>query len=297
MSIFESYAATAGAAEDILDIIQQIEPEETPLLSRIGTSRADNKVHIWLQDSIGSATATGGASEEGASATTKTITDRSRVTNYTQITTYTFGISGSQEAITHIGLDSEYAYQLEKAMKAVKIWMEQILINSTSATGASGTARTMTGLIDAIQTSVLTGSAGVCALTETMFNDLLEDIFDQGGKPDLCIVNGYNKRRISAFSTDNTRYLEVNAQGRLLNYVSVYESDFGRIEILLDRYCPKGDVPVIQQDKWKVAYLRKPFVNPLAIDGDRKRAQVITEYTLEFLNEKSSGRYSAVKSA
>jgi hypothetical protein len=46
-------------------------------------------------------------------------------------------------------------------------------------------------------------------------------------------------------------------------------------------------------DMFKIAYLRKPFVQQLAIVGDSKNAQIIAEYTLEHLNESSSGKLSA----
>jgi hypothetical protein len=60
---------------------------------------------------------------------------------------------------------------------------------------------------------------------------------------------------------------------------------------------PKSVVPVLQMDMFKIAYLRKPFVQQLGITGDSKNAQIITEYTLEHLNEASSGKLSAFATA
>jgi hypothetical protein len=294
---FLTYQATGGRKEDVLDLITSISPEETPLLSRLGVSNSASTIHQWLQDSIDSGTATGAACIEGESATARTISDRSRLQNYTQISEYVFGVSGTQEAVSHYGLDSEYSFQLEKAMKILKIMQEQILINSTSATGSSSVARSLTGIISALQTNVQTGSAGVCALSETLFNNLLQTVFEAGGKPDVCYVGGFLKRKISAFATSNTRQIDMTNKSTLRNFVSVYESDFGTIEIILDRYIPAGTGFVLQADMWKIAYLRKPFVQSLALDGDRKRAQIIAEYTLEYLNEKSSGKLSAMGSA
>jgi len=42
---FVTYNATAGAKEDVLDLITQVDPEETPLLSRLGTSKAYQRYH------------------------------------------------------------------------------------------------------------------------------------------------------------------------------------------------------------------------------------------------------------
>ena len=297
---FVTYNATAGSKEDILDLITNVDPEETPLLSRLGVTNCYNRYTEWLYDTLESGTGTGGAVEEGASAVKRALDARTRGHNWTQITNYVFGISGSQMATSQYGLEEEYAYQLEKAMKIVKIMQEQILLNSTSSTGGMGStcatgARAMTGLIDCITTNVQTGSGGSCALTETLFNQMLQTIFEAGnGRPEVAFVNGFNKRRISAFATANTRQIDMTNATKLRNTVTVYESDFGTIDVVLDRWIGKGTIPVLQVDKFKIAYLRKPFVQQLGITGDTKDTQIIAEYTLQYLNESSSGKLSAL---
>lgn len=300
---FVTYNATAGAKEDILDLITQVDPEETPLLSRLGISRAYQRYHEWLQDTLESGTGSGGSTVEGAAATPRAMDARARKHNWTQITSYVFGISGTQEATSSYGLESEYAYQLEKAMKIVKILQEQILILSTSSTGGMGTecatgARQITGLIDSIQTNVQTGSGSSCALTETLFNNLLQTIFEAGnGRPDVAFAGGFQKRKISGFSSNNVRYVNMQNEKTLRNTITAYESDFGTISVVLDRWCKKDTIPVLQMDMFKIAYLRKPFVQQLGISGDSKEAEIITEYTLEYLNESSSGKLSAFATA
>lgn len=297
---FVTYNATAGSKEDVLDLVTQIDPEETPFLSRLGVTTCSNRYTEWLQDTLESGTGSGGSTVEGAEATKRALDARSRLHNWTQITSYVFGISGTQEATSNYGLESEYAYQLEKAMKIMKVMQEQILLNSTSSTGGMGStcatgARAMTGLIDCLRTNVQTGSGGSCALTESLFNTLLQSIFENGnGYPDIAFVNGFNKRKISQFSTSNTRNIDMSNSKTLRNTVSVYESDFGTVEVVLDRWVSKSVIPVLQMDKFKIAYLRKPFVQQLGVVGDSKDAQIIAEYTLQYLNEATSGKLSAL---
>lgn len=297
---FVTYNATAGAREDVLDLITNVDPEETPFLSRLGVTQCYNRYTEWLNDTLESGTGTGGALVEGAEAVVRALDARTRLHNWTQITDYTFGISGTQEATSQYGLENEYSYQLEKAMKILKIMQEQILLNSTSSTGGMGSVcatggRSMTGLIDCLTTNVTTGSAGSCALTESMFNSHLNTIFESGnGRPDVAFVNGFNKRRISAFATNNTRNIDMSSNTRLRNVVTGYMSDFGDIDIVLDRWVGKGTIPTLQMDKFKVAYLRKPFVKQLAVTGDSRNAQLLTEYTFQYLNESSSGKLSAL---
>jgi hypothetical protein len=286
-----------------LDLITQVDPEETPFLSRLGTTKAYQRYHEWLNDILESGTGTGGAVVEGADATPRAVDARSRLNNWSQITEYTFGISGTQESTSSFGLESEYSYQLEKAMKIVKIMQEQILLNSTTSTGGMGStcatgARSLRGLISCITTNVQTGSGTSCALTETLFNNLLQTIFESGnGRPDVAFAGGFQKRKISAFSSNNVRYINMQNEKTLRNTITAYESDFGTISVVLDRWMPKSVVPVLQMDMFKIAYLRKPFVQQLAIVGDSKNAQIIAEYTLEHLNEASSGKLSAFATA
>lgn len=289
------YDTTAGAREDVLDAIMQLTPEETPLLSRLPVAQARSAYHSWLTDTINSATATGGATPEGATAQSRETGDRTRLANWTQITTYTIDISGTQEASSMHGVESEYTYQLEKGMKAFKLMQESILWNSTSASGSgTGTARQITGIIDAVRTCRQTGSGQSCALTETLFNNLLQTIAETGGgTPNIVFAKGFNKRRISQFATANMRTLEVGQSGKISNRVDVYDSDFGTLEIIFERYIPAATVAVLDMKSWAIAYLRRPFVLPLSVIGDSKRASIIGEYTLEYKAEPHNGLASA----
>lgn len=298
MPVLTRYDSTASQKEDILDLISQLTPEETVLLSRLGVSRANSAIHIWITDTIQSATATGGATVEGATAVTRTLADKSRATNYTQITTEQIEVSGTLEATSQYGLETEYAYRLEQGMKRWKIMVDRIMWTSTSASGTSTVARTITGVIDAIQTNRVTGSGASCALTESTFNQLLQNVAENGGgTPDTAFARGFNKRRISQFATSNTRYTEVGAEGRVRNTVSIYESDFGTLEILFERYITPNEVAILTMKDWYISYLRRPFVKPLSDTGDSKRAMIIGEYSLEYRAEPHSGLLSAFASA
>lgn len=293
MAVFQVFQATAARKEDVLDMLTQETPEDTPFLTRLGVSKANSPVHSWLTDNIASSTATGGAEVEGASAVSRTLSDRTRKTNYTQISDEVVEVSGTAEATSMYGIETEYAYRISQGMKRLKIMMDQILLISTSASGDSAAARTMTGLLDALQTNVSTGSATVCTLTQSSFDGLLQTIAEAGGNPDTVFCGGFNKRRISSFATSNIRYQEVGSEGRIRNFVSVYESDFGTLEIFFERYISKPNIAVLEMSKFRIAYLRRPFMQPLSVIGDSRRAQILAEYTLEALNEKSSGKLSA----
>jgi hypothetical protein len=304
----ETYSSTAGRKEDVLDLITMISPDETPFFSRLGTSRAYSTLHIWLTDELTN-NASGEAKQEGDSAAAYLLTDKSRIQNYTQIDDRAFTITGTEEAVSHYGLDSQYSYQLEKAMKELKIKMEKNLLygSAAGAGAATGAARTLKGalawaLSDGTGAS---GAASVSALTESIYNNVLQYMFTDGANPTTTFVPGFLKRRISAFASNNARYIDMGSSKKLSGVVSIYESDFGVQEIVLDRWitglgnagADTGCGLICNPSQLKIAYLRKPFTNPIAVDGDRKTTQILTEYTLEALAPTWLGYLSAFATA
>jgi hypothetical protein len=77
-----SYDAV-GTREDLLDIITNITPDETPLFSRFSKTKSDGMTHSWLTDSL-SAPAVNKHKEDEVFSTTSTVA-RVKLTNYVQI--------------------------------------------------------------------------------------------------------------------------------------------------------------------------------------------------------------------
>ena len=265
-----------------------ISPTETPMLSRFSKVPASNTTHEWQTDSLSAAASN--AYVEGADSDAPALTATTRESNNTQISRKLWRVTDTMEAVDKAGRGSEYAYQMAKHMKELARDMEFSLVNGTGNSGASGTARELKGVMAWIDTNNATGTGtGAEDLTEDMYNGLLQDIYDEGGNPDVTYANGYQKRKISAFSTPSTRNINVEDK-RLIATVDVYDSDFGLQQIILDRYMPADEVAVLQEDLWRVAMLRPVNYKELPDNGGGPKGQVEAEYTLEALNEKASGK-------
>jgi hypothetical protein len=101
-----------------------------------------------------------------------------------------------------------------------------------------------------------------------------------GGKPDTVMVGGITGR---ATPTEDVKSKKIVAS------VDAYESDFGTVKVVANRFQRSRDCLVLQMDMWAVAYLRKFVATTLAKTGDSDRFQILSEYTLVAKNEKSSG--------
>lgn len=83
--------AAIGNREDLVDIIYNTAPTDTPLISAIDKVKATAVTHEWQRDVL--ATPANNAVAEGADATYNAITPTQRLSNQTQISRKTFSIS------------------------------------------------------------------------------------------------------------------------------------------------------------------------------------------------------------
>lgn len=285
----QTYQAV-GNKEDLLDVITNISPLETPMFSAFGKSKAKGTYHEWLSDELAAATAN--AHVEGADYVFARRDPRVRTGNYTQVFVTPVEVSDTQRAVETAGLEDEYAYQMAKALKEHARDIEYAFASTanTGNSGASGTARQLKGVMAWITTTNITGTgSGDETLTETMFNDALQAIWNKGGRPDAVYANGFQKRKISGFTASSTKFVEASEK-EIVAGVDVYDSDFGRVKIVADRYMNPAQVAILQSDLWKTAVLRPTKHIEVAKVGSATRGVIETELTLESRNEAGSGK-------
>jgi len=291
---YQTYQAI-GNREDLIDIIINISPMDTWVTSNTGSTRAISTYHEWQTDAL--ATAAANAQIEGDNATAAAVTPTTRLGNYSQILWKVFQISETQRAIVAAGRNDEVDYQTLKKSKELARDIEYaLLLNSSSASGASGTARQLKGILGWITTNVTTVSATTVAMTEALYNTNLAAIWKQGGYPTVTLVGAYQKQQISGF-TSNVRRIEAEEK-KLVNSVDIYESDFGAIMVrlhhLLNDNNPGYVVNLGVMDLWVKAWLRPVNRIELAKTGSSDQYKIEAELTLESRNQAGSGLLSGL---
>lgn len=284
----------ASRREDLLSIVGDVTPDDTPLMTMFKTSSASNTLHEWMEDYITPPTSVTYASE-GAAATYSALTQPSRRNNITAIITQTFRVSGTERATDPGNGQDPMDYQAAKALRSWKMNAEYTLINGAKASGASGTARQMAGLINVITTLYTARNSGT-SLSETEFQDMHQASWEQGGTEnsfDLVLVPFGLKRKIDGFTAGATKYVD-QSDKKLTQPVAIYETSAGVARIMQHRYVPSAAATPgprflgLKENLYRTAYLRKPFKEMLAKDGDRENGQIVGEFTLEFLAERTS---------
>jgi hypothetical protein len=298
---FATYQAI-GNREDLSDEIWKISPTETPFFSAIAKVKGDATLHEWQMQELASAD-TDNACLEGSDAITNAVTPTVRKGNRMQISDKVVRVAGTQEAVDHAGRDSEMAYQEMLKGQELKIDVDTILsgLNQTQVAGDTTTARRCATVLswiatndDHVGTSPTTSGTVTRvdgtqrAFTEAQLKNVFALCWAQGGKPNLVLAGAFNKQVFSTFTGRSTPMEEAKSK-KIVASVDAYESDFGTVKVMASRNIRSRDVLVLETEKWAVAHLRKMESIPLAITGDSRRKQIITEYTLESRNEKASG--------
>lgn len=284
---FQTYAAK-GMREDLIDIIVNISPTKTPVLSMTESVRAFGTLHEWQTDSLNSPTAN--AAVEGDDSTAAAVVPTVRLNNNTQILTKNFIVSGTQEIVRKAGRSSEIGYQVQKLTKELATDIEYALVvNTAIATGASATARQMEGLAGWIVTNTSSATANR-SLTSAILDANLQLIWAAGGDPDVILSGGNQKVAIAGF-TQNTRYIAADA-AKVVNSVDIYQSSFGTLKTVLSHIMNTklaNTIFNLDMSYWRKAWLRPVGLAELARTGDSRKFQMVAELTLESLNEKASG--------
>tara|TARA_R110002126_G_scaffold33059_2_gene103843 strand:- start:414 stop:1361 length:948 start_codon:yes stop_codon:yes gene_type:complete len=309
MAAYDRYTAI-GAREDLTDVIYDISPTDTPIMSSIGKTKATSVTHEWQTDSLAAAT-TANALVEGASATEGTITPTTRLANLTQIVGKTVMVSGTLLASDLAGRKSEMAYQLAKASAEIKRDIETIITaNQGQAAGSSGsTARKMGSLLSYIKTNTSKNGTSVTgvdpttlgvstrtdgstrAFTETILKDVIAKVFASGGTPSALFVSPAQKQVVSAFTGLAAQRYQVPTSGQatILAGADLYQSDFGVLQIVPNRFMRTRDALVLDPEYAALAYLRPFQTNDIAKVGDSDKKQILAELTLEVRNEAAHG--------
>lgn len=286
MAYLTTYGAV-GNREDLSDIIKNISPADTPLYSMAGKNTSIGTKHEWQEEELRDPK--DNAAVEGADYSAEAGQETTRIYNYCQIFTQTYGVSKSEMAVTKAGIPDVLARRMRNAMKELGTDVEYSIINNAAkVAGSAAVARKFGGIPALVTTNVDDNGGTGRALTEILFNDVLQDVWGAGGTPDKVVVSGKNKRNISGFTASATKNVDAKDK-RLVRAVDVYESDFGLVTIVAERQMPDTDLFFIQSDMFDMAVLRPFKQEDLSVNGDRKEKNITGEMTLVIRAEKSCG--------
>jgi len=303
-NLYDTYDTT-GIREDLVDVIYNVSPEDTPILSAIPRTTAKSTKHEWQLDSL--ATPATNAVIEGDEATVDAMSATTRAFNYCQISDKVIAVSGTQAAVDAAGRADEMAYQIAKKSKELKKDMEFDLIEpNVQAVGSATAARELGSIPTWLATNGDAGTSGTLStgsgtdlpgsgtdrdLTEAILKTVIKEVYSSGGDMDMLVCPPSVKQTISGFNANTTRFGPADKKTEFAA-IDVYSSDFGDLKIVPNRVMATTDakdVFIIQRDMLATAYLRDFMIQDLSKTGDSDKKQLLCEYTLEVRNEAAHG--------
>ena len=302
-----------GIREDLSDSIWDISPEEVPFSSNCKRTGVDNTYFEWQTDALAAVSAS--TAVEGADAVFSVASPTTRLGNRTEIIDKTAVTSGTLEATDRAGRAREMAYQIIKRGKEIKRDFEHHLVglNQAAVVGSDSVARKTASYQAWVSTNDV-GTAGAAGanrgtggapgnglgttaatdgtqrvFTEEMLGGVIDSMFTNGGDPDVIMANTFNKRKITQFSGNSSVQNVETSSKKVINAVSVYESDYGTMAVVPNRFVRARDVLVYDKAFWSIGTLRGMQNKEIARTGDAERRQVLMEAGLCAKNEASSG--------
>lgn len=322
--VAESYDS-GNMKQDVSDIIFNIDPSETPLLSNMGTRDVSNTTFEWNTESL-PASNDSNAKLEGADFSSEAVTQVVRNTNQTQISSRNATVTGTMTAVSQYGKQSEMAHQMMLVSKSLKLDIDKTIgSHQASSAGladqASGGERKTESLTHMLSrgsnvivgstggTTVPTSSTGAYTegtahddLDESKFVDVAQKIYENGGKLDSVVCTPALKREISDFTGRGGTQVVVD-ESKVTSNVTVFASDFGNVKMMLSRnlqsYGSGGgfntagaggtDLLFVDFSMAKVAFLRNFTRQTLGVRGDSSSEQIIAEWGVQLSNFDSGG--------
>lgn len=297
-----------GQREELSDVISRIDPAETPFYSnaRKGTTKAINTE--WQVQELGAAAAT--AQPEGFETTFAAATPTVRHGNYCQILARSWVVSGTLDAVDKAGRAKESAYQkmlkglelrrdVETALTAINVKVTSdpremagfpVWLTNVDMGGAGGVAYPGDG----------TAGSGAVGADETLafsvIDPVLQSVYEDGGQPKIMMLTPALKRAFSALGTStlataNQYNMTDVKDSAYIGSVSVYLSDFGRLDCVVNRLMPAKSVFFIDPRHVEVATMpgRNFTSEALAKTGDATKGHIVFEGTLKVAAPKAHG--------
>jgi hypothetical protein len=288
-----------GNREDLVDVIYNTAPTDTPLISAIDKVKASAVTHEWQRDVL--ATPANNSVAEGADAAYTAIVPTQRLANQCQISRKSFSISDTQEKVEKAGRKSDIRYQTVKQAKELRKDMELACIENPVF--VAGATRQTRGLRGWCQTNNSLGVGGVApvissntaptdgtlrAFTEAFLRTIVLGSYSNGGNPSMLMVAPAQKQNISSSFTGNgTKFIKAEAK-ELFSAYDVYQSDFGDFKIVPNRVMQRTrEAYLVDPDMVALAVLRDMQDTELARVGSSRNFMIETEYALEVREERA----------
>lgn len=270
------YAYNTDDDEDFLGMVESIGSSDTIFVMQMLTSSVAASTKFYIL---------GNVANEGSDPRVDNSRTRSVLSNKFVILREDVNVTGSMDATDmHAVPEGESRHQIKMRLLEMQRNREMQILYSAKSTARSTTdASTMKGIY-----GFLRGESGshidstTTSLTEDAFNDVVAEIWDNQGSPNVVVGSQDQIRKIVQW--DATKIRRTPDDRTAGTYFSRYLTDVGEeVELLPLRKVPKNILMVLDTSKIspRAKRGRKLILEKLAKTGDYDMWQMLSEFSLE----------------
>lgn len=286
---------------DLTDEIALVSPTDTPLttllMGRGKVVPATDITVTWRERKLNDERGT--LKVEGAEAGDVIKSSREMLSNVCQIIEKVTQVSGTANALNPLGIGSSFQAEVADRLIETKRDLEWYFLNGTKALESGATPRQMNGLVNLVNAeNVKDATAG---LTEALMLDAMQGMWEHGSQGEYyTFVNAAVKRSINELlkTTGNVRISHTEGLNQTMGItVQRIESDFGILNLVLDRHMDINTMLIVDLDQVEIAELRGTFFEPLPKAGDYFKGHILNESTIKLLNSYAGAKLININKA
>jgi len=274
---------------DLTEEIKLVSPTDTPLttmlMARGQVEKATDITVTWRERELN--TNRGTLKLEGADAGEVITSTRGSLNNVCQIIEKVTQVSGTARALKPKGIGDTFDAEVQDRLIETKRDLEWYFLNGVKTLESDDTPRQMAGLMNLVNANNVVTTAG--ALGENHILDALQKMWDKGAQGEyFAFVNATQKRAINAIAKAEGNVRWVMDNGSVANKygiaVSQIVTDFGTVNLVLDRYMENNGILIVDMDEVRISELRPTFYEDIPKAGDYFKGHIINESTIKLLN-------------
>ncbi|WP_435921285.1 SU10 major capsid protein [Paenibacillus sp. DYY-L-2] len=284
MSTFTTANFVPGQNVDLKDVLIQTTPVKTPFTTLLlnKTTKATSPTMNWIEEAINEAAAV--TLGESADAPARVDDTLAPMSNYCELVGATASVSNTAQHSEAVGINDLLAKDVANKTKALKLAMEDRLINGVKDFEAATKTYKTAGILEQINSLNRVENA---TFTETKFLETIETMYNAGsGDNMLCYLPAQMKLKLNDFK--NFQYF---AKDNLAGVdVEEYVSPFGRVRFVLTEKIA-NKLFVVNPEYLELGILI-PFhgqVEP--VSGSKQSVYLETQFGLKLLNSKAAASF------
>lgn len=279
---------------DLREEIALVSPTDTPLttllMGRGATVPATDITVTWRERKLNETRGT--LKKEGAEAGDPIKSSRGTLSNVCQIIEKVTQVSGTAEKLNPKGIGSSFNAEVADRLIEAKRDLEWYFLNGVRAEETESVPRQMNGLINLVNAeNVIDATDG---LTEALMLDAMQKMWDHGSQGEYyTFVNAGVKRKLNELFK-NGQNVRINIENGIAQVQGVtvqrVESDFGVLNLVLNRHVDAKTMLILDLDQVQIAELRGTFFEMLPKSGDYHKGHILNESTIKLLNSYSGAK-------